>query len=107
MVALCIRCTTVCVRRAPTSATASPFRPSTQENEAAPHVALDIRPDGGTAGEQHRRGPSDAITEASEAAGDPDLALELEVLRSEELAAGGDEDQVPASHASVRKTSPA
>ena len=59
-----------------------------------PHIALDIRDEG--AGEPHQRDRDDACEGASprsEAGGDAALALELEVLRSEELAAGGAEDQ--------------
>ena len=76
-----------------------------QEQEPAPHIALDILPVSKQT-EPHRRGPGDAAYEASEAGGDAGLALELEVLRSEEIAAGGaaggDEDQVPASRVPAR-----
>ncbi len=94
----------VCIFR---NATASgiTLRPASQEQEPAPpHIALDIPPVSKPT-ELPRRGLSDA-TEASEAGGDAGLALELEVLRSEEIAAGGaaggNEDQVPAGRVPAR-----
>ncbi len=60
----------------------------------APHVALDIREEG--AARPLQRGPSDASEEMcpSESGGDTALALELQVLRSEELVEGIEEEQV-------------
>jgi len=88
----------VCTFRIATSGSITP-RSSPQEQEPAPHIALDIPPVSKPAEQPHRRAPSDAAYGASEAGGDAGLALELEVLRSEEIAAGGaaggDEDQVP------------
>ena len=73
---------------------AAPAKRTLSQEEASPHVALDVREEGAVVSLQ--QGPSDASEETypSEAGGDAAMALELEVLRSEELVHGIEEDQV-------------